>query len=246
MPGFVFPCGVAPGFNSAHPAAQNATLAAVAQNGNFIDLLSGLRGTITGAPVANIQGVIGPNVKFGGGTDNIAFSGKRSYGVNAAPLADTMAVIMMVNSSAAQQAFLSLGTSGVDSSYSFLATATSNTVFSVGHQGLALASSTWAGALSVPLFIAASQSLTSATGATQTANIVAVRLDTGQIFANSTTNAAYTAGSRNGTFNIGSRGASSQPSTANIAAVIASDQFMSLPALVQWAADPWLLWYPVR
>lgn len=239
-----FPVGVAPGFDPSHIAARSATLCAVASGGNFVDMLTGKPGTITGAPTANISGIIGPNVKFGGGTDNVAIAGKRFYGANAAPLADTMAAIVIMNSAAAQQAFLSLATSGVGASYSWLGTMGVNTIsaiFKAGNPGLA---STWAGSVSVPLFVATSQNLSAASAATQTANIVVCRLDTGQMYANTASQTGSGVGSRDGTYNIGSRGAASVPSTANIAAAMASDAFLPLALLTQWAADPWSFWYP--
>lgn len=244
MSRFDFPCGVSPGFDPSHIVAANTRFSGVAMGGNFVDLLTGRLGSVTGAPTANIREIIGPNVKFGGGTDNISITGKKSFGADAAPLGDTLAAIVILNSSASQQALLALGTSGTDTGYSYLSTTGANAIFGIGHQGATLlAASSWAGTLLVPIFIAASQSLSASVGATQTANLVAVRLDTGQTFANTASNSGYTAGSRNGTYNIGSRGASSLPSTANVAALMSSDRFAALSELLVWAADPWSFWY---
>lgn len=245
MGSLIYPAGASPGFDPTHIAANSCTLAAIASAGSFIDLLTGKPGTVAGTPTAAMHGVIGPCVKFNGGSDNVAISGKKTYSTTTAPLNVTLAAIILLNASAAAEAFLSLGTSGVDASYTYFGTSgASATPIAIGNQGLANVSVAWTASLSVPFFVAASQSLSATSGATQTGNLILTRLDTGQTYTGTGSNGSYTTGSRNGTYNIGSRGASNIPATANIAAVMASDNFLSLAALRQWASDPWAFWYP--
>lgn len=243
-PRLVYP-GVAPSFNSAHPAARNCVLSAFANGGTFIDLLTGRAGTPANTPTAQMRGTIGPAVGFvTASAHNVAISGKRSYGSNAAPLTDTMACIAIMNSSAAQQGFLALGTNGTDTNYSWMGTAASTVALGVAHAGLAMPTITSSIAVNTPFFFAVSQSLSAATAATQTYVGVAVNLLTGQIYTGSGSQGAFSVGARNGTYNIGSRGGGSLPAAASIACVMASDSFTSLPELVKWAADPWSFWYP--
>lgn len=244
---FVFP-GTTPGVNWQHPAAKMLTLSAVPLGSTMIDLTTGARGVpsnIAGALPFLIGGwgTIGPVISFAG-TDgrNVGFSGKAVYGANAAPLNDTVAAIFYCTL-AATEFFIALGTSGTDTNYTQVGTTGANTTFAISHQSFAQGASIWPGALNVPIFLAASQSLSGSTAATQTYNIVMRRLDTGQLYANSGTNSGYSAGSRNGTFNVGSRGAGSNGFTGGIAAVMANDAFFPLSTLVQWSDNPWALWY---
>jgi len=237
----VFP-GTPPRFDASHSAANGCTLSAVAVAGTFIDLLTGKAGSVTtGSPTQQVHSVLGPCLVMS--ATNVAISGKRSYGANAAPLGDTLACIAMINSTAAQQAFIALGLNGTDSGYSWLGCPSANAIGGIAHAGLAGANGPDVGT-SVPFFLAASQSLSAATSATQTAVFVTVNLLTGKMTTASTSQGSYNVGSRNGTYNIGSRGAASAPANANIACVMASDTFTPLPALTKWAADPWSFWYP--
>jgi hypothetical protein len=235
--------GTSPGFDPAHIAGNACTLSAVFFGGTFVDILTGRQGTIsTGSPTAQMHSVLGPCLSMS--SSNVAISGKRSYGANAAPLGDTMAALLMMNSSAAQQAFLALGTNGTDSGYSWFGTRGAVSDPSIMHAGLASPTGITQVVTAVPYFIAVSQSLSATTGATQTWVMVATNLLTGQIYSSSGSQGSYNVGGRNGTYNIGSRGASSLPASASIRAVMASDAFTPLPALVQWAKDPWKFWHP--
>jgi hypothetical protein len=234
--------GTSPGFDPAHVAGNACTLSAVFFGGTFVDILTGRQGTIsTGSPTAQMHSVLGPCLNMS--SSNVAISGKRAYGANAAPLGDTMACIAMLNGTAAQQGLIALGLNGTDTGYSWLGVPSANAVSGVAHAGLAAANGPDVGS-GTPFFLAASQNLSAATSATQTAVFVAVNLLTGKMTTASTSQGSYNVGSRNGTYNIGSRGAGSAPATASIRCVMSNDMFMPLPALVQWAKEPWKFWHP--
>ncbi len=51
--------GRAPGFDPIHPAASSAVISAISSGGNFVNLINGNSGTLTGTPTASIDGTIG-------------------------------------------------------------------------------------------------------------------------------------------------------------------------------------------
>jgi hypothetical protein len=193
-------------------------------------------GTIGGAPVAVMDGALGPAVKFAANPDSIGIPGKStmSYATN------TLAVIFRINTVTSTQAFLSTGTSGTD--LNFLATTTNgaNNFLTVSRQGLATAGNLVAAPVGGPYFFAASENQVAGTSAI---NWVGADLATGQITSGSTSIGSWSLGIRNGTFNIGSRGAGNLFGLSNISAAMISNQFLSISVLRQWATDPWSLWY---
>ena len=75
-----------------------------------------------------------------------------------------------------------------------------------------------------------------------TANYLLLRLDNGTLLTGTSGGAASTA--PNGTFVVGNDFSAGDGSTAFQTAAMASGVFLSMPALVAWAADPWSFWYP--
>jgi hypothetical protein len=239
---FVFPA-TNPGFDQSHIASVNPLLSGVARNGNIISLLSSALGTSNGAgnaPAASMGGMIGPSI-YVPNNGSISFP----Y-ANTAWSAQTMAAIVIfdaqtsanirniMSTSAAGNAGFLLGmtTTGASAqAWSYLVGATFTNI-ATGFPSSALIGG-------VPYFFAVSIQ----NG--QAANSVLCRLDTGQMGATSTANAAsFTAGDT--TIHIGNRGANTRQTIGRIAAVMHANNYLSQPQLLQWAADPWAFWYPRR
>lgn len=227
-----FPAGVAPGFDPTHIAGAGVRFSGIALAGNFINLLNGARGAITGSPTGAIDGVIGPatNYPTAGSTAQSTFSG------NAATNDTSSTIAAIVRFPATGATFQGIFANGSNAAGINLGLKTPGALVQLTMFGVVARDSAIVISPNIPYFIAASQN-----GST-IINYVAARLDNGVVV--TSTSASGTPTAPNGTFVIGNGPAGSTPASGNIAAVMYSNKYTSMQQLLAWAADPWSFWYP--
>jgi hypothetical protein len=227
---FAYPGGT-PGFDLSHLALAGATNAfsASAYDGQFINLRSGVA-SVTGAGTPTyVIDVNGPAV-------NLTTTGTWLRFTGYATTADqntTFACIVFPTATIAAGAWVSLGITGAEES-----SIGCNTAPNLGSDnngtgrdsGIAIAANT-------PWFVACSCNIASGN-----VNFVAVNLRTGQTTTSSASH-AMTAAANTGTVGIGSAVFGTSV-TGHISTAMYSNNYLSIPQLIQWGADPWSFWYP--
>src|SRR6516164_3616720 len=176
VPSLAFPCGVAPGFDPTHPAAASTLLSAIASGGNMVSIVGkpGVAAGLTSTPTAVIDVKIGPATTYAqGGGQNSAWAG---FATNT-PSAFTMAAICVpVTHGGAAQCLVYDNPSGTGGTKSgLLWNNTGVAKWGISTSSFISTSTTPNVVVGVPYFVAAS--MLSAVGF----NLVAARLDTGQI-----------------------------------------------------------------
>ena len=229
----VYPGGN-PGFDPTHIAAPELIFSGIASVGNFLNLLSGTRGVISGVPVAS-------PTQVGPGTNTFASStGVMTFGsfTTVTAQALTLAMIGVPLSPDANKSFPIV----LDAEANFVGLMNA----SAGTWGMVVnnTSSTIVGGpsvvLGVPYFVAVS--IKNISGGAF--NYVIVRLDNGQVYSGNQTQTGSSSGAAL-TVSVGGRGSqSSRQFNGSLCAAMVSSQFMSLPAILQWAQSPWDFWYP--
>lgn len=226
-----FPAGAVPGFDPSHPAAiaGPTLLSAVAGAGSMIDLITGVRGTITGTPSFGMHSATGPY--FDVATNAIvSFSNKSTV---AFPVT-TIAAIISFPVNTAYGGIIATSTAGATGAY----------LSTTGGDGLKMgsfaveASNTAAGltfAVNVPYFVIGSTSA----GVT---NFYIRNLNTGQEYFTSAN--GLTLGASNGTMGFGC--IQGLAGTVRISAGAAIASFMTQAEMQAWGTDPWSFWYPDR
>ena len=228
---FKFP-GTKPGFDPSHIAAQNAKASTVvlAGSSSVVNLLSGAKNNaVSGSPASGF-GVIGPAIS-NSGTGVCQFTtGLSVSAITNSPMTFAGIFVPSVVGSAYQYCCgvgLSNG-AGIGLDNAGHATFSRFTATSYAPGGTAFVAG-------VPYFMAGSTD-----NATKT-NIVALRLDTGQLITFTGGGAAVVAPSN--TFNhAGGNGGTGLNGLTSCA--MYAENFQSLPSLVKWASDPWEFWYP--
>ena len=225
-----YPCGIAPGFNPSHPAALGVRQSAVTLTGaNFVSLLTGTKGTLSGTVTPNTHAVIGPNSAFALSAYVTFPNGPTTVDSNF-----TGAGICYLTTGAATAALFCSDNQSTDGcSVSINA----SNILGAVYTGVNRISSATTLSTGVPYFIAASR--TQSTG-----NFVVVDLRTGLTFSSVTTGGTGTPIAGGGTFQI-ANASTAQTWIGGIACVMYSNQFTPLAVLQQWAADPWSFWYNV-
>lgn len=224
--GLAYPAGFAPGFDPSHTASVNVqpgtAIAAVSVGGNFVNCLSGASATIVNSPAAKIIGGLGPSTSFTS-TAKCTYPALTSLGLNKMTLA---VIVQFISLTAAYQrligditSFISLNASGVVDFFS---------------GGDHLTSPAFTATINVPYFIAISTSATAL-------NFVILNLVTGALISQSLAGVSV---NPNGAINIGNNPPNNQVASAYIAAVMYAQNYLSVPQLLTWAADPWSFWYP--
>lgn len=224
------PAGVAPGFNPLHPAAQNTRFSGVSRGSGFVDLMTGRAGTILGAPVANLDGIMGPATQYTVTTDGASFSAKPAT-VDASFTA--AAILNFVTVPSTGTIFCNSTTAaGVE-------LAIQNSVWAAIWRGVTntALSTAFAPVVGRNYFVAVSTSTAART------HFVVTTLNTGSILTLSTSTIA-TPSASNGSYEVGNRGSAALPSNSRVAAAMFSAQYSSPSTLRQWASDPWSFWYP--
>lgn len=251
---FAAPLGFSPGFNQAH-LASNGMLGAgngfsgVAVNGNMINLLSGLVGTVRGAPIRANLGMIGECVGFGitspsTATDCLTYSGQQqsqtpNFTIAAIVQAKTGATGTTNNNDAI------FTTSGSSQEYGFYYSFGATQGLFIGKYGGGVTSGGNQAPNNIPAFV-----LVSNLGATST-NFFAMRLDTGVWMFYNTSGCNQQSGNTDGTYAVGNGGFvdGSGSDKQSICGYIASAMFnpslyLTQSQILSWAQDPWSFWYP--
>lgn len=228
----VFP-GTPPRFNPAHLAACGGPirLAAVASSGNMINLLSGAPGTPTTAIVNVTDGIIGPAATLNASTAQVSFSGLPVT----TDTSFTAAAIVRFLTFPSYQAILHTSTAA-NQGYGFWL---NNGNIMWREKGNNRASSGSTLTVGVQYFVVISGIML------LTANFVAKRLDTGKILTGSISlSGVTTATASNGTCTVGNApSVGTYPVNGNLAAAMYAVSLLSPAQLLQWADDPWSLWY---
>ena len=226
----VFP-GSRPGFDPSHPAAYRPLFSTTAGRGNFTNIFTGGKGTITngtGAPAAVMDGRIGPAINFptSGGTGFITFPA-----IGGTITKATFAAIVVPTAVGSNQVFFDSSSTNNGLSIGL----NTSSQFALTLDGVSAVASAKALVVGVPYFVAASFNGT-------TTNLCLARLDTGQIY---TSSGAQTGSPvSTGLLVIGNGQGNAREAISNIAAVMYSFSYLSLPQLRAWSADPWSFWYP--
>ncbi len=222
------PAGRTPGFDRTHPAAKQILFSGVPSGLMFSNVLNGKQSALVGGTVAATDGNLGQCVNFPAG-DYLSFSGNATTNW----LSGTIGVIIRASVISGTQYIFCNNSASAGSSLNLSSGTVQWTMF-----GVVAESSSITISAGVPYFIAASQN--GSTGI----NYVAVNLVNGSIQTSTSASAAPNA--PDGTYVIGV-GPSLGGSTAFaglIAAAMYSSAYMPMPALVDWAKDPWSFWYP--
>jgi hypothetical protein len=236
-----FPAGMATGIDPLHPASVGLSgghgISAVARGISFTDISRGAVGAINkpGA-TAIMDGAVGPAVNFTVATQDITFSTANITDTN-----QTLAAIIRPTGGAgASRGIIQSGAAASGSGGWALFAHSSNVFGTFAPNGTSGGGfSTIPVTLNVPYFIAASLNAT-------LNNFVAVRLDTGQIFTSALTGLSNSPASPQSGATIGCEDQFNLQFIGSIAAAMYSPTYLSMPQLLQWAADPWGFWYPQR
>jgi hypothetical protein len=238
--------GTLPGFDLSHPASSTFVRGAATPlqvgvlfsavsatgSGNLIDIFHGKPSTLVGSPTSSIDPVIGPGTNFPSSTTRATFTGPTLGSVGT-----TIAFILKVN--------------GTPSGYGTLCS------WSVANQGLFIRStraldfypfgdnlSTFTLSVGVPYFVVVT-ALGNATASSGIINFFAENLNTGQVSSNTITGVNFNLLNTVPTIDVGSDGTAGF-SNCTIAAIMYSQNYMSMKQVVQWAQDPWSFWYPQK
>ncbi len=230
-----FPSWRSPGFDPTHLAAgakvQYSGVAATGQNA-FINLLTGAATTSAGT-IGNYIERTGPTVAIFTATSYLT-----AAGASIEPSSLTMGCIFIPNASVATGAIFCNNDNNTTATQSsvlqvralvvYLQTPGSGTISS----GITLTTG-------VPYFIAVSYNAS-------VANFVVVNLNNGVTTTASVSGAhAFVAMSGYNSYGIGGGTGASTYMNGFLAAVMYSiNNYLSLPQLLVWAADPWAFWYP--
>jgi hypothetical protein len=222
-----FPGGRKPGFDQTHPAANKIRFSGIASNGNFINLLRGIKGTVAGSPTASITRN-GPAVNFLATTANITFTNNPS--VN-----DTSVTIAGIITFAAITTFqYFFETATVSGGWKFGTQSAKK--LDLTQEGVAEYEGTQILVAGVPYFAAVSAAPSSAI------NFVTTNLTNGQIITSTVANTTNpTAGTA--TYTVGND-RSTEFCNGALSAVMFSGVYLPMSILIQWAQRPWDFWYP--
>jgi hypothetical protein len=237
--GLAYPAGATPGFDQSHIASGGITnrrgFSGIATSANFVNVLNGAAGAIVNAPTSAYLGSIGPCTDYPGQgqTHCSTFAGQSTT----------------IDAQATLAAIFQLDAVNAGTNVFFTESGNSNGGYSIGYTAtgkptcLALGGtnsiSTPTLVANIPYFFAVSSQVVGGS-----CFFVLARLDTGQVLTETQARAVPSAGAPSGIYNVGNTTSSPRSPNAKIAAVMFSNQSISLAAIVQWAADPWSFWYP--
>ena len=230
----VFP-GRASGFDPSHVAAGSPRynqflFSGVARGANFINLLNGSKGTLSGAPVATISGNVGPASDM-----SVANGGQITFPFNTTLIGTTIPLTVA--------AIVEIGGQN-DSPFSFLGNNTGGG-FSIGYNHYstppyAINFNSTTGTIvllpNTPYFFACSTFSGNAS-----TNCLVLNLLTGQVQTEVIAAPGYMNNS-SGQLQIGP--SSGYAGDVAVAAAMVSAVSLSVAQLLQWAQAPWDFWYP--
>ncbi len=236
-----YPVGIPAGFDPNHIASKGIALkhgfSGVAMGANFVNLLDGVVGSLTGTPTASI-GAIGPNTQYNGQAQTVAssFAGQSTTKDTAA----TIAGIVLLPSINGATSCLFSTTGSAATGIQFFYTATTGVINITGLTGTGGTNTSLAFAANIPYFVIASRS-----GDAGTNSFLLMRLDNGKIQTDTQT-AVTLGGAPNGTYAVANTPGTARSFGGKIAALMFSPAYMPIPQMLQWAQDPWSFWYPHR
>jgi len=216
-----------PGFNQNHIAAGYVQFSGVAQGSSFLRLDHSNVPTLTGSPVASIDGTLGPVIGVSG-TQVVTFGSSNGTTISNG---FTLAAIIRNTSSATAGYVIS------DSALNVLeVTSTGITIIVNNTKTLTLASVLTSGH---PYFIAV-------TVKNVTNNpVFAVFCDlSSSVITTASGNPGVTSQAAGSTVYVGNNASGTVPFTGQIAAAAILHNIIPDIAVVQWASAPWDFWYP--
>lgn len=237
-----FPAGLQPGFDPTHPALDGGQcrISVVPNGTSFINLLTGAKGALSGAPISSTFGIPGPGVNF---TTNSAVN-FANQSTNNDTFATVGAIITWTSAPATGQTWFD--SSGVNTSgFTMMVQSTTNMRITFPGGALTLnPQPTTAIVINTPYFVAMSY-FGDGIG-NYTSNCLITNLLNGtQSFATQTTLSAGPL-APNGTYVIGNSAGSFTRIAGSISALMFSSNYLSIPQLVSWGYNPWSFWYPGR
>lgn len=230
-----YPAGYAPGFDPNHMASKKPMFSGVASAGGFVNILRGQVGVAVNAPVFSLMGHVGSSIEYpgSGATHTHTFSGNSTVKAEA----HTVAAVTRMSSMPGSTAVI-FSSSGGNAGEQLFVTATTGIIKLSGVSGAGGTSPTIGMEANTPQLIIASNS-----GSGGVSNYLVMNLLTGVIKTDVQT--ASTGGNApDGVYAIGNTTSSPRSLSGRVAAVAFTHSFMSIPELLQWAADPWSFWYP--
>jgi hypothetical protein len=232
--------GRSPGFDGSHPASVNARFSAIAGSSNFLTTFALSKATLGAtAPTFGLDGALGPCGIFTSAVNPLSgcnFSGQFA-GLD---LVATSAAIIRLSNLTAFNAIFSSNQNNNTNGYLLTVSPSGEPQFQLPGFVAAPTNSTDFPnfvTVGVPYFIVVSV-------VSGRVNLLSLNLNTGQIKTATQTGNAYTAAAGNGTMGIGVNHENAYVAVGNIAAVMYSGTFLTLPQMTQWAQDPWAFWYP--
>ncbi len=212
--------GRSPGFDPAHLAAPNCRFSAVSSSSNFISLLRGARGAISGIPTS---ATTFPSTSS---TAVNSFAGQSTVNDTSITIAS---VLQWIDTTASSIVFTTASTNaGWRLNIASSGTISLTTGAVTDLPGIAISTK-------VPYFVVVSANANNV-------NYVLLRLDNGVITTLAGTGSSPNA--PNGTYQVGNISAFNLPAKASMAAVMFSATYLPITTLLQWANDPWSFWYP--
>ena len=221
-----FPCGVAPGFDPAHPASFNNFFSFVDNGSGFVGINPA--GTISnghGGTITNIiDSINGPSVKFA--------TAYQSFPIPNVSVGSTMTLACIFNVTG-----FTSGTFVFSTSNNFGPGYYNNNAFFPTNSNYFTGSSLLG--FSGPCFMA----LSGSNNGIQ--NGIILSLKTGKFVTFSATNSGFVSSSTGSTLYIGAQNSSfANYLPGSVSAVMASGSLLSMQQLLSWASDPWSFWYP--
>lgn len=226
-----YPVGCKPGFDASHVAGAQVKFSGVATPGNFIDVGSGGKGTISGTPTTGVHGQLGPVINFPSG----AYATFPGHSAIVYP-SITIAAIFSVDSLTTFQYIFSNSTGGtglsliVDTTFKL---AINNWETTRLVSSLAIAAAT-------PYFAVVSQNGTTST------QFLLMDLRSGKVLVETQAAGLAVPTSLSGSYLVSAAPNTGSHLLGNVAAAMYSGIYLSLPTMLAWAADPWSFWYPDR
>lgn len=218
------------GFDPSHPIAGNIRFSGVARGNSFINLLNGHAGALNnGNTTAKIFGGLGPTMNSANPAGATNAGSYFSTSGLAVPASTTIACIFQVTITGQYHGLFDADPSGFAG---WLFGIRNTYEIYDGTQGIGVL----VPPSGVPLFVVISVIGTTAT-------LVETNLSTGAIRSELITVVAP--GGSESTYTVGDSGfGGGNAFNGGIAAAMYSSKGYKLPALRQWAQDPWAFWYP--
>jgi hypothetical protein len=240
--------GTMPGFDPTHPASAGVPQSSVVcQSNNFVNLLTGAPGIISGTASGAVpicDSLIGPAIRFDGTNVALISTPRASSNVGVTNYFTAAAIVKMLpfNDQTSYIVATYMGGTG-GFGFGLFSGDFSVSIFVNGGSSVVISPALTAGH---KYFMAVSVA-----GAVPSANCVIRDLSSGTIFTSSTGLAGTTTGTDSNTaVQYGNRDSLARgfDNGAIAAGMLTYSQpsQLSIPQLLQWSQDPWSFWYPQK